>query len=121
MSAHETQDGAVEAVARLRAYIAEHKKLRGIDIECIHGLHIGTERECELRLSDIEAVIAAMPDQGKLVEELVEGLTKIDEALWKVSGKRPKRDPSAFVGMLDEIEEITTTLLTRARKIGGGE
>jgi len=112
MSAHETQDGAVEAVARLRAYIAERKKLSGIDIECIHGLHIGTERECELRLSDIEAVIAAMPDQGKLVEELTEALERIIELCPDFEESSEEEDAMA---------EIARAALTHARKIGGGE
>lgn len=51
-----------EAGERLRAYIAERKKLRGVDRERIHGLHMGTERECELLLSDLEAVLAPTPN-----------------------------------------------------------
>ena len=49
------------AVARVRKYLSERMRLRGIDHEHIHGLNVGHEtRECDLTSSDLSAILAAL-------------------------------------------------------------
>lgn len=53
-----------EAVERVRKYLFELSKMRMTD-DSIHGLHMGDEREAELRASDLEALLASFSgDRG---------------------------------------------------------
>lgn len=51
---------ADEVEGRLRRYLYEREKMKALDQVSIHGMHIGTDRQCELLVSDIEAAIAAL-------------------------------------------------------------
>ncbi len=55
-----TQD-LFDAVERVRGYVSAHdmKPMRGMGDE-IHGLHVGTEFEGSLRLSDLRLILAAL-------------------------------------------------------------
>jgi len=45
-------------VERIESFCIQHRRQRASD-NVIHGLHLGTEREAELRCSDLEQVMAA--------------------------------------------------------------
>lgn len=51
-----------ETLKRLRHYVAERRKMRGLHLEVIHALHspLDEDRHAELLLSDIEALLAAL-------------------------------------------------------------
>lgn len=63
---HPVTEGAGEAVARVQKYLTERAKMRQMDPEEIHGLHIGDDREATLMASDLRAILAALqPSDGQ--------------------------------------------------------
>lgn len=54
-------DITLEAAERVRAYLDALRRHKGLDQEDIHGLDVGSEREAILKVSDLEALLAAMP------------------------------------------------------------
>ena len=57
------QQSAIDAKARVSAYIQRRKNARKIDIESIHAFDMSPEGGIELLLSDLEALLAAAPSQ----------------------------------------------------------
>ena len=93
------------------AAIADVDRLTGGDGEYFASTIPG--RGCPdwqtMMVNIVERFESATPAAGDA--ELRKALEKIDKALWSVSGKRPKRDPQAFVELADEIEDIVTKAL----------
>lgn len=47
----------IEAVARIKKFVTEYKKMRGLDPEHVYGIQAGSEKEAEITISDLEAII----------------------------------------------------------------
>jgi hypothetical protein len=153
MSVHETQDGAVETVFKReeRFIVVKRKHLNALQETALRAhmarLDIGTV-ECvvvESNWPEYETVwgmiedrvtgCTAMPDQGKLVEEMTKALERSRELLHASEsfasacadyGETVYYDGADCDGYcLAEdcmnYAEVIDALLTRARKIGGGE
>jgi len=121
MSAHETQDGAAEAVAACpNPWCISEQQPDLVNTRPTNRWFVSCE-ECMIdgptHPTKADAIAAwntraAMPDQGKLVEALTEALERIIELCPDFEESSDEEDAMA---------EIARAALTRARKIGGGE
>ena len=67
---------------RIRAYLNERAKMRGLDPEEIHGLHVGNPREVALTTSDLRALLSERAELLATVERLETALIqKADEGM----------------------------------------
>ena len=79
-----------QALQRIRKFIEEYKKMRGLHPEVVYGLHAGFKgREVEIRISDLEALATPRHDgrsatvltTERLPTEVLTALIKAEAAL----------------------------------------
>lgn len=75
---------------RLRQYVNQRKGMRGLDPDLIHGLHTGTNQAAELRLSDLEVLLASTESETASREAVIEEIAKhIEDAPLTYMGPDP--------------------------------
>ena len=89
---------------RVARYLVEHGKMRSIDREEIHGLHIGDEREAVLTVSDLSAILA---QREALLEALKDACDEIRDLRRYANNRGGMIDEENFVEGLAAIALAT--------------
>ena len=101
------------AVERLTKWLSEYRKGRQYDQEVFHGLHVGTDREAELRPADLATALSAYATQAERIKELE---TKADRRNSKlaedVAALSLVRMSRGWQYMADETREIIDRALS---------
>jgi hypothetical protein len=45
------------ALVRIRKFVTEYAKMKGLDPEHVYGIQAGSEREAEIRISDLKTLL----------------------------------------------------------------